>query len=907
MWLATLSFAKDLDFIMLQALAAVFIYQETKATEGPTIPFFDMSCGFELASLVEKRVLRYKRDFAETRDTKIEKYPDETEQQYFERRHSTFEVNSGRTAKRFIREIIAQWPCENPQTPPPVESFSWDAYIKVGQAMSSLKTLFQTLQNNQRLRDYIWEAIRKAPQSSVQSNTVIVHPPMATKLAGYMASGFVSSEDLFSGPAPPQIASIELKMPNFKADSGRKKDMALLPDLLRRLSAITDSPFEVNYMASLRDSLLALRKLNSAYRIEESTEKLHELFVQYQKGWKHIVDTSYSVMVSAVTTPIKKKLYHKGKVESNLLLQHFPQTCPVFFLQYLSRKRWNNLPEDWKKCVVHYGLALTQLQRANRLLDAVGNPASLMKELGNPGHENWDPYQYPECLLLEIENGILIRKIQHRIACQMRNPPSGNNAVMQLNMGEGKSSVIVPIVAASLADTKRLVRVVVAKPQSKQALQMLISKLGGLLDRQIYHLPFSRAIKVDVASSQAIDQLLKDCMRSGGILLTQPEHILSFMLMGIESCISGKSAVSYELTKTLGRLDRCSRDIVDESDENFSVKFELLYTIGLQLPIQYSPQRWILVQSILEILGKIVLKANDQYPLSIEIHSQPNGGFPRTRILRADAQRHILIKIAEEVCEKGLRGFPIVRQRKEFRQAVLSYITDVQPSPAVISMVEDTNPTGFWAQSREALLLLRGLLAGGILSFCFGQKRWRVDYGLDPSRKPETKLALPFRAKDSPTPRSEFSHPEVVIVLTQLSYYYGGLCNEEIDWAFKHLLNSDQADVEFQVWVREATKLSDEFKQISGINLDDRSMCEEEIFPHFRFSQNTINYFLSKNVFPREMKEFPSKLSASGWDIGKLKGFPTTGLAARTTRALFSLLVSINSTFPNNSTRMHWY
>lgn len=57
---------------------------------------------------------------------------------------------------------------------------------------------------------------------------------------------------------------------------------------------------------------------------------------------------------------------------------------------------------------------------------------------------------------------------------------------MQLNMGEGKSSVIVPIVAAALADGSRVVRVLVAKSQSKQMLQMLMSKLGGLLDRVVY-------------------------------------------------------------------------------------------------------------------------------------------------------------------------------------------------------------------------------------------------------------------------------------------------------------------------------------------------------------------------------------------------------------------------------------
>lgn len=54
---------------------------------------------------------------------------------------------------------------------------------------------------------------------------------------------------------------------------------------------------------------------------------------------------------------------------------------------------------------------------------------------------------------------------------------------MQLNMGEGKSSVIVPIVVAALADCSKLVRVVVNKAQSRQMLHELVSKLGGLINR----------------------------------------------------------------------------------------------------------------------------------------------------------------------------------------------------------------------------------------------------------------------------------------------------------------------------------------------------------------------------------------------------------------------------------------
>ena len=68
----------------------------------------------------------------------------------------------------------------------------------------------------------------------------------------------------------------------------------------------------------------------------------------------------------------------------------------------------------------------------------------------------------------------------------------------------------------------------------------------------------------------------------------------------------------------------------------------------------------------------------------------------------------------------------------------------------------------------QEILLLRGLLAGGILLHNLREKRWLVDYGFDPTR---SMLAVPYRVKDSPAPRAEFGHPEMILLLTCLSYY----------------------------------------------------------------------------------------------------------------------------------------
>ncbi|KAF7555952.1 hypothetical protein G7Z17_g1782 [Cylindrodendrum hubeiense] len=444
-----------------------------------------------------------------------------------------------------------------------------------------------------------------------------------------------------------------------------------------------------------------------------------------------------------------------------------------------------------------------------RVIDSLHNKAKLdfehhyLKELQRsvtslrkrPGNE-LDKGRVPEWLLLECESGIMIREVQQQIAQEMIQPPDNENAVMQLNMGEGKSSVIVPIAAAALGDGAKLVRVVVAKPQAKQMSQMLTSKLSGLLDRPVYQLPFSRDIRMDT------------------------------------------------------------------------------YRAG---PIEHSPDRWNIIQEVLGLVRDISSQAKTKFPHSMEFDDRDAARFPKIRFLGPKAEKWILSRVAQYICEEGITGFPISHQPPRVRQAVHRYITQQELLPTETQNVE-TGP--FWAEATlNHILLLRGLLSGGVLSFALSQKRWRVNYGMDPNRETKTKLAVPFRAKDNPTPRSEFSHPDVVITLTCLSYYYGGLDDEALFSALSLLIRSDNCAQEYLAWVATAPSLPEAFKHLQGINLRDRAQCTTEVFPCLRYSKAAIDYYLCRMVFAKESKEFPHKLSASGWDLGKRKVHPTTGFS----------------------------
>ncbi|KAK8872627.1 Nit-4-like protein [Apiospora arundinis] len=138
----------------------------------------------------------------------------------------------------------------------------------------------------------------------------------------------------------------------------------------------------------------------------------------------------------------------------------------------------------------------------------------------------------------------------------------------------------------------------------------------------------------------------------------------------------------------------------------------------------------------------------------------------------------------------------------------------------------------------------------------------------------ETRLAVPFRVKDDPAPRAEFSHPDVAIFLT---------CLRKQD---------DQSQPEYHIWTLSAPKLPVAFHELAGVNLRDKIQFATEVFPHLRYSKGTIDYFLSKTVFAREMKEFPRKLSTSGWDLGKVKKHPTTGFSG-TNDSRYILLLTV--------------
>jgi hypothetical protein len=67
--------------------------------------------------------------------------------------------------------------------------------------------------------------------------------------------------------------------------------------------------------------------------------------------------------------------------------------------------------------------------------------------------------------------------------------------------------------------------------------------------------------------------------------------------------------------------------------------------------------------------------------------------------------------------------------------------------------------------------------------------RHRVDYGIDERRGIKRRVAVPYRASDTPSERAEFKHPEMLILRTTLSYFHDGISRSEMKEAATVLLS----------------------------------------------------------------------------------------------------------------------
>ncbi|KAF3920498.1 hypothetical protein ABW20_dc0107733 [Dactylellina cionopaga] len=556
----------------------------------------------------------------------------------------------------------------------------------------------------------------------------------------------------------------------------------------------------------------------------------------------------------------------------------WPTITKLKLVQQLRLKNREILHGSWRKAIIELGETILRQQRADRLVQFHRNDMTqeFQREAKNEGHQNWNSEDFIDWLLFELDSEMLIRPVQADIGRAMMDGTPDHNAVMQLNMGEGKSAVIVPAVVAALADTTRLVRSIVLKPLSKQMFQILVQRLGGLCDRRIYFLPFSRSLNLSTSDIKNIRNLYEYCMRNGSILLALPEHILSFKLMGLEKLIAKKTELSRPLIAAQKWLDENTRDVLDESDEILHIRYQLIYTMGQQQILEGGQDRWTIIQEVLDLVQENATQWAAEDHMAIELVPAKSPGYPSIRIIDKNKGEKLLIEMAKEICLDDIDRIPSISSKLKLLNMATRYQAFRFISVKDISTEEQRSLLASCKHFKMQLLVLRGLIASGVLLFVLREKRYRVDYGLDIKR---SMLAVPYRAKDQPAVKAEFGHPDVVLLLTCLTYYYGGLDDLNLQSCFDLLLKANDPDLTYENWTNRHSEVPSNLSKLRGLNLLDDDQLETQIFPFFKYNKSVIDFFLSELVFPKEAKGFPHKLSTSGWDIAERKSHNTTGFS----------------------------
>ncbi|KAI0283264.1 hypothetical protein BC826DRAFT_1110222 [Russula brevipes] len=559
----------------------------------------------------------------------------------------------------------------------------------------------------------------------------------------------------------------------------------------------------------------------------------------------------------------------------------WPRITPRSVLRQLAQDRISILPDQWKSVIMRYAISLLKYQQSLRLLELSSRKKyeELLRE--TEAIRNGDlAKSSPDWLLVQIEANLLARPVQIAVAREMISPSVKRNISIQLNMGEGKSSVIVPLVALTLADGSNLMRIVTLEPLSNQMFQLLVGRLSGLANRPIFYIPFSRGLHMNTSMVSTISGLYRRCVAEGGVLVVQPEHILSQKLMHIDSLLTShgndeKRRTAHELRALQEWMAKVSRDVLDESDEILHVQYQLIYTAGEDMPVDDHPNRWTTIQQVFGRLKVHAVKLHARIPMMFEIDHPTPRGFPIIRILDSSIFREISSLIIDDAIEGGLPNLPLNNLPSLIKGAARRFMAQREVSEDDYQLIHSHCAGTTWL---KGMLLLRGLLmvGDGILGYVLKERRWRVDYGLDPSR---TLLAVPYRAKDVPSLRADFSHPDVAIALTCLSYYYGGLTKDQVLFCFELLGKLDNPEMEYWVWVESGQDIPAELRQLNGVNTEDETQVDEFLVPLFSRNTGVIDFYLSQLVFPRAAREFPSKLPTSAWDLVEDKENVTTGFS----------------------------
>jgi hypothetical protein len=527
-------------------------------------------------------------------------------------------------------------------------------------------------------------------------------------------------------------------------------------------------------------------------------------------------------------------------------------------------------------------------------------------------HRKWSTAKHPGWLVFEVEQRLQIRPQQYDVAMACISHPG---SISQLNMGEGKTRVIIPMLVIHFSSAARvdsanfhppIMRITILPALMAEFSSYLTQVMQhSVFQKRIYLSPFNRDVDVcDPRKAKRLRDAFLECAHSGGVLLETPESRLSKMLKYYELYLSESdtSSGSKEAVMLLKEVvNMPAVDILDEADEELKQNKQLIYAVKADwakstgtVPLPDGEMRWQTLQAIFRVLNSdctTVKRFLGDYKDIVCLGERSVGG--RFRPLRFIAgqktwNKKETKKLLASIVYDELKLNPpfelkcldsLAADQLDFaRNFVLNPEdeSDGKSHPKFMGWVDSS-------QMRTVLLCLRGFLGCGV-AFSALEKRHRVEYGTN-LKAGKKQLAIPYRASDTPADRAEYGHPDMAIALTHLSYYLDGLTDNQLRQCILLLLRKGPLAQEdfYNKWFElycdddnQGVSKEDKVKRKTIDTPGKLDLENEEQFQFlcqcYRYNFEVINFFLHAGVLPVETRQYPKKIVANAYDLAQSHG-----------------------------------
>jgi hypothetical protein len=493
----------------------------------------------------------------------------------------------------------------------------------------------------------------------------------------------------------------------------------------------------------------------------------------------------------------------------------------------------------------------------------------------------WDSSKHVSWLVFEVIGRLQIRPHQYAaVQSLIQNP----GMISQINMGEGKTRVLLPMLCLYFSrHSEAVVRIIMLSNILEEGYEYLHRYLcASVFNMRIVLIPFDRNIELSHESASLLLHTLQSIKGQRACVIMSPESWLSFQLKLDELSLYEDQDEILPILKQIEDLEFC--DFLDESDEELSHKYRLIYSIGSQVGLSSGPLRWECVlhllwlvsfsPKIVDLIRRIGFFSSEGKPLCSFQY------FYLTTNNISQIWAEIIKQLADSVLQKPphiLRW--ISRASNMTRKKWLEYLTNPDCAFELDDQILQKE------NRMDAMYALRGFLAHGLLKTCL-QSRHRVQYGVCRPHPQGKRMAIPFRANNVPAERSEFKQPDVALIYTCLSYFSDGLSLEETREALKMLLSlgSNAQSHEYELWLKMHSHIPPSvFERLDHVNKIDISNQDQlvELHKYFGINIYTISFWLRYILFPTETPQHIQSIQRTPWHLcngrkGEVRGFSGT-------------------------------